>query len=159
MRAGRVLLAITEDPTLKQVSAILLRQGFDITHTPLESEMPGELLRPVDLLVVGMNPEMAAQATDAIRRARSHDEQLPILAIATEKSEALVVGALRSGATDYLSPPHSADALDAAIERCLSRRDAPPASGSEDRAIVGVSPGCGNYARRSPDWRRTTATS
>lgn len=140
MRAGRVLLAITEDPTLTQVSAILERQGFDITHTPLESEMVGELLRPVDLLVVGMNPERAAQAIDTIRRARSHDEQLPILAIATEKSEALVVGALRSGATDYLSPPHSAEALDAAIERCLRRRDAPPAGGSEDRAIVGVSP-------------------
>jgi len=73
----------------------------------------------------GKDPEGSLNLTHSIRRMSG---TLPVVFVAGQSSEQLVVEALRAGATDYFKIPLAAEALQSSLVRLL-QRPAPPLAG------------------------------
>ncbi len=98
-----------------------------------------------DLIIIGSSRKGAADGLEAVRQVRAHDQQVPIIFIASHSPEDASVDPLRIGANDYLQTPLVREDLEAVIKRSLSGMDLTPGAipgpdasdhGGEDRIIT-----------------------
>ena len=93
-----------------------------------------------DAVIVGSSREPGWDRVAAARHFRREHAHLPIILIAAESSEDMVINALRAGVTDYLRAPVTPDELLASVEACLPSpraQQAGPCAGSLNPILGG----------------------
>jgi DNA-binding NtrC family response regulator len=129
MRNGqRMLMLIDDEPAQRRlVAAITARRGWRTVFAGDAETAIATLGTPDGMaldavLLDHWAPE--CDAADLIHELRKRRPQLPVLMLTANGTVADAVGAMRSGATDYLVKPLAAERLLAALENAVGGEDA-----------------------------------
>ena len=129
MRRTQSVMIVQSGVALREdFCSLLALRGFTfIDFCAASDALRAVKQRGFDLIILvssRANPLDGLRAAQAIRQ---YDRGTALILIAAGGSEALAVEALRTGVTDYLNFPFSAEDLFASIDRCQIRPERPPA--------------------------------
>jgi two-component system KDP operon response regulator KdpE len=124
---SRILIVDDEPSLLATIAPLLRSRGYDVTTamTGRAAIEAAERDKP-DLIVLDLGlPDM-----DGVEVCRAIREQstTPIVVLSARGAESDKVGALDTGADDYVTKPFGAEELTARIRAALRRVDGPPAA-------------------------------
>jgi DNA-binding NtrC family response regulator len=145
----RVLVVDDEESMRFFLRRALARRGFDVEAAPDgESGLKSFLAdRPAAVLLDVRLPGMGGR--EVLERMRSADATVPVVIMTGYATVDDAMGAMWSGATDYVRKPLRADDVAAALERALaSRGRAAPSSAATVRALA--APGAAQAPAASP---------
>ena len=121
MSAQSKILIVDDDPDIRKVLYLLLRESYDVTRAADGAEAVRLIQehKDTDLIILDvMMPGMDGYATCDALRAYSN---APVLFLTAKSAEADRISAYRSGGDDFLSKPFSQDELLAKVSSLLRR--------------------------------------
>jgi two-component system, NtrC family, response regulator AtoC len=126
---ARILVA-DDEPNLRRVlSAILRRDGHDVTQAVDGAEALEQLgAGDVDVVVTDLRMPKV-DGMDVLRHAAEHSPHVPVIMITAYGSVGQAVEAIKAGAFDYIEKPFEQDqirvVIDKAVKQAIANRTAP----------------------------------
>src|SRR4051812_43623482 len=120
---ARILVVDDEASARSGLEKLLKQEGY-VVDTAESGAAALDVMaeHPVDVVVTDLKmPNMDGVAL--MKKLRETDAELPVIVVTAFSDVSSAVGAMRGGATDYLTKPVDFDALTLSIERALEARD------------------------------------
>lgn len=140
MRNTQIMIAREGEVPREDLRDQLMRLEYDVTLLPAHSHAISSIHRKnPDLVIIGSKGQHPFEGLQLAKEIRSFDQEIPLILITEQSSEAGAVAALRSGVDDYFKMPFSfQDLLTSIKSRALkseNRSDAAP----EGQKMIGES--------------------
>ncbi|WP_354700385.1 KDP operon transcriptional regulatory protein KdpE [Paraconexibacter sp. AEG42_29] len=126
MSAGSRILVCDDEPQILRALKVILREaGYEVAEAAtMESALDQAAVRPPDAAIVDLVlPD--GDGVELCRRLREWSA-MPIIVLSAVDEEDMKVGALQSGADDYVTKPFSPRELVARLQAALRRTGAVP---------------------------------
>jgi DNA-binding NtrC family response regulator len=103
----------------RDLEVLLDCHGFTVVKSPIIGSTLGTQNWSFDLIILCASKGCPGDGLELAQRIRKHDKKVPVIFIAEESSEELVIEALRTGINDYFKHPFSMETLVSSVRRCL----------------------------------------
>ncbi len=123
MRTGVIVVADDEPRQRETLARVLAQAGHSVIQAPGgEAAVEAVRTRPVDIVITDLRmPDLSGQ--EVLVRVKELQPDVAVVVLTAHGTVPGAVGAMKAGASDYLTKPVDLDELDLIVARVLERRD------------------------------------